>query len=397
MECEPALPEHAEEGGADRADPAMPGGPARSRPVLATARAIAAAAWDTGVRLWLLTSAWLGLGRSSARRLAQITDPQRFVAAALAPASRTLALAIAFLPHGRRHEAAIAVLAARALRALRRLADPATARDQVSAAIGYLADEASTQRDAPEFQIRLAPCDEPARERDRLDAVLAAQIPLLRAALEALPNDARWRCRDAIDRIGEGALNMRGDRPGLGRAYVEAVVYAARLAAPEARAPLAACKAAGRGLRFAGYLDGSGADRDVVLDRALPALAFVPRLFRWLPSTTDAGVRAAATYATLTALPLSTRAFGVAVPRRLRHPLRAALAAAWSRRSFLATADALDAMLHATRRALVERLDGPPVATATGSDTALLSIAIDLAQAPAETVGPPAAECDRSN
>lgn len=395
MECEPALPEHAGEGGADRAaDRSVPGEPARSRPALATARAIAAAVWDTVVRLWLLALAWLGFGRSSARRLARITDPQRFVAAAIVPASRTLALAIAFLPRGRRSEASIAVLAARALRALRRLADPATARDQVSAAIGYLADEA-TGRDVPEFQIRLAPCDaEPAPERDRLDAVLAAQIPVLRAALEALPNDARWRCRDAIDRIGEGTLNLRGDRPGLGRAYVEAVVYAARLAAPPARAPLAACKAAGRGLRFARYLDGSGADRDVVLDRALPALAFVPRLFRWLPVTTDAGVRAAATYATLTALPLSTRAFGVAVPRRLRHPLRAALASAWSRRSFLATADALDAMLDATRRALVERLDGLAVATAANavvSDAALLSIALDLS-APAEAAGSPAAE-----
>src|SRR4051812_34841647 len=410
MECEPALPELGP-GGADRAaDRSVPGPPARRRP--AVARAIAAAVWDTVVRLCLVTAAWLGLGRSSARRLAQITDPQRFVAAALAPASRTLAIAIAFLPRGRRGEAAIAVLASQALRALRRLADPATARDQVSAAIGYLADETTTGRDAPEFQIRLAPCDaEPASERDRLDAVLAAQIPVLREALEALPNDARWRCRDAIDRIGEGAVTARDDRPGLGRAYVEAVVYAARLAAPEVRAPLAACKAAGRGLRFARYLDG-GADRDVVLDRALPALTFVPRLWRWLPATTDAGVRAAATYATLTALPLSSRAFGVALPRRLRHPLRAALAAAWSRRSFLATADALDALLHATRRARVERLDrpaatapssGPPDAMV--SDTALISLAMELSHAPAETASAPAVErrsgplpaCDRSN
>jgi hypothetical protein len=415
MECEPALPEQAGEGGADRAaDRAVPGDPARRRPALATARAFAASAWDTVVRLWLVAWTWLGLSRLTARRLAQITDPQRFVAAAIGPASRTLALAIAFLPRTRRREAAIAVLAARALRAIRRLADPATARDQVSAAISYLADEEATPRDAPEFQIRLAPCGaEPPRERDRLDAVLAVQIPLLRAALEALPNDARWRCRDAIDRIGEGTLNMRDERPGLGRAYVEAVVYAARLAAPETRAPLAACKAAGRGLRFARHLDG-GADRDIVLDRALPALAFVPRLFRWLPATTDPGVRAAATYATLTVLPMSPRAFGVALPRRLRHPLRAALASAWSRRSFLATADALDALLHATRRALVERLDGaaavdastagPPDAAA--ADAALISLAIELSHAPTETTGPQATErrsgplaqvCDRTN
>src|SRR4051794_5310303 len=135
MEREPALPELGA-GGADRAaGRAVPGAPAMGRPGLAAARAIAAGMWDTVVRLWLVTAAWLGLGRSGPRRLAQITDPRRFVAAALAPASRTLAIAIAFLPRSRRCEAAIAVLAAQALRALRRLADPATARDQVSAAI----------------------------------------------------------------------------------------------------------------------------------------------------------------------------------------------------------------------------------------------------------------------
>ena len=409
MEREPALPDHGP-GAGSAALTAAPSasGMSADPPALSTVRAFAAAVWDTVVRLWLVTSAWLGLGRPGPRRLAQITDPQQFVAAAINPASRTLALALAFLPRSRRGEAAIAVLAARALRALHRLADPATARDQVSAAIGYLADEAAS-RDAPEFQIRLAPCDaEPASEIDRLDAVLAAQLPVLRAALEALPNDARWRCRDAIDRIGEGMLHVRSDRPGVGRAYVEAVVYAARLAAPQARAPLAACKAAGRGLRFARYLDGSGADRDVVLDRALPALAFVPRLWRWLPATADAGVRAAVTFATLTSLPLSTRAFGVALPRRLRHPLRAALAAAWSRRSFLATADALEAMLHATRRALVERLDGvaPAQTDPVASDAALLSLAMELSQAPGETASAPAAErrstpmvpvCDRTS
>jgi hypothetical protein len=404
MERDPALPEHgADGGGADRAaGPPVSGEPVSRPSPLVAARAVAAAVWDMVTRIWLVTAARLGFGRTAARRLAQITEPRRFVAAAIAPASRSLALAIAFLPRSRRCEAAIAVLAGRALRALYRLADPATARDQVSAAIGYLADEATATRGAaPEFEVRLAPCDAgQGRDRDRLDAVLAARIPVLRAALEALPDDARWRCRDAIDRIGEGMLHVRADRPGLGRVYVEAVVYAARLAAPQARAPLAACKAAGRGLRFARYLDGSGADRDVVLDRALPALAFVPRLWRWLPATTDAGVRAAATYATLTAMPLSAHAFGVAPPRRLRHPLRAALAAAWSRRSFLATADALDAMLHATRRALVERLDGPAVATAplavppdaVVSDAALLSLALELSQTPAEANGAPAAE-----
>jgi hypothetical protein len=395
MEREPALPDHGAgaAGAAFTAAPSVSGASA-GHPALSTVRAFTAAVWDTVARLWLVTAAWLGLGRSGPRRLAQITDPQRFVAMAITPASRTLALAIAFLPRSRRSEAAIAVLAAGGLRAIQRLADPATARDQVSAAIAYLADEAAI-RDAPEFQVRLAPCDAgPASERDRLDAVLAAQLPVLRAALEALPNDARWRCRDAIDRIGEGMLHVHSDRAGLGRAYVEAVVYAARLAAPQARAPLAACKAAGRGLRFARYLDGSGADRDVVLDRALPALAFVPRLWRWLPATADAGVRAAVTYATLTALPLSARAFGVPPPRRLRYPLRAALAAAWSRRSFLVTAGALEAMLHATRRALVERTDGAVASQAdpVGSDTALLSLAMELSQAPAEAAGTPAGE-----
>ena len=54
--------------------PSVPGLPA-----LATVRAFVAAAWDVVARLWLVTSAWLGLGRSASRQLAQITDPQRFL------------------------------------------------------------------------------------------------------------------------------------------------------------------------------------------------------------------------------------------------------------------------------------------------------------------------------
>ena len=415
MECEPALPEYGSGGGGTGRSPgaghSVSGG-RRARAMLAAAWAIALAGGDVAVRIWRVTAAWLGVGRTATWRLAQITDPVRFVRAAIVPASRRLAIAIAFLPRARRTEAAIAVLAGRALRALHRLADPETARDQVSAAIGYLADESSARRgDPPEFGVRLAPCDgRELRNGDRLDAVLAARIPVLRAALEALPDDARWRCRDAIDRIGEGVLHMRGDRRGLGRAYVEAVVYMARLAAPQVRPPLAACKAAGRGLRFARYLEGSGADRDVVLDRALPALAFLPRLWRWLPAGTEAGVRAAATLATLTAIPLSARALGVPLPYRLRHPMRAALAAAWSRRSFLATAAALDAVLQAARRALVERLDGPSLAAApraappeaVRSEAALISLAIELTQVTpvpraAEAVRRPASPRTRSH
>jgi hypothetical protein len=89
--------------------------------------------------------------------------------------------------------------------------------------------------------------------------------------------------------------------------------------------------------------------------------------------------------AALTALP-QLRKLAVAAPHRLRHPLYAALAAAWSRRAVLGVADALDAVLHDARRGLVARLDGPVVARvpltvppdAVVSDSALISLAMEL-------------------
>jgi hypothetical protein len=159
---------------------------------------------------------------------------------------------------------------------------------------------------------------------------------------------------------------------------------------------VAACKAAGRALRFGRDLGGAATahERDLLLDRALPALAFVPRLLRWLPGA-GAGTRAAATLAILTAFPLSPYALTVPLPRRLRRPLGAALAAAWSQRAVNGAADALEAVLHDARRALVERLDGPVVATvplavppdAVVSDAALISLAMELVRVPPELGG----------
>jgi len=341
-----------------------------------------AAMWDAVARPWHVVAAWLALRRPvSTSQLAQIVEPRRFVRAALVAVGRELALAVACLPRAGRDEAAIAVLACKSLVAFDRLSDyPAAARAQIAAAVGYLTGEAPEPPGTEELQAT--------RALDRLDVLLAARLSVLRAALDALPAGAARRCRDLIERAGEDLIQARGERRGPRDGVLgDAVIYAARLAAPARRPPIAACKAAGRALRLACDLEGVGTARarDVLLDRALPALAFVPRLLRWLPAATGAGSRAAVVLAALTALP-QLRKLAVAAPRRLRHPLYAALAAAWSRRAVLGVADALDAVLHDARRGLVARLDGPVVARvplavppdAVVSDSALISLAMEL-------------------
>lgn len=360
--------------------------------------AAATAAWDAVVRIWLVTRAWLGRAAPPSR-LAQITGPRRFVRAAVVAVGRPVALAIAFLPRTCRDEAAIAVLACRALCALdRRSADPAVARDRIARAIGYLAGESEHPPDAGALRAMrtgIWPADPTV---DLIDALLADRLAMLRAALELLPGAARRRCRDLIERVGDGLMRVRRDRRGhADHVLGEAVVYAARLAAPGQRPPVAACRAAGRALQFGRDRDlaVTAHERDLLLDRALPALAFVPRLLRWVPAAAGAGTRAAAALAILTAFPLSPDALTVAMPRRLRHPLRAALAAAGSPRAMLGVADAIDAALHEARRALFERLDGPVVAPvppavppdAVVSDAALISLAMELARVRADLAG----------
>ncbi|HET7503306.1 MAG TPA: hypothetical protein VFK02_19935 [Kofleriaceae bacterium] len=299
------------------------------------------AAWDVIVRVWLVAATWIALRRRAPgrrARLGRIVDPLGFARAAIAPAAGHVALAIAMLPRGRREEARITLLACRALHAFAR-PDAVVAgkrRDAVVAAVRYLAGE----RDAPP----------PPPHADRtgathLDGMLAARLTVLRAALEALPGDAMRRSRAMIELVGEGLLRMDADRrAGAAQVLGEAVSYAARLAAPSVRPPDAACRAAGRALASARELAGVPAAllRAWLRSRAQPTLTDVVRLARWLPATAGRGTRAAAALLVATACAEPLRHANATRPPRLPHPVRAALAAAWSRSAYLADVAALD-------------------------------------------------------
>jgi hypothetical protein len=318
------------------------------------------------VRLGLVVRAWLGLRRPAAlRRLASIGHPARFVAAAIVPAGRHFALAIAFLPRARREEATVTFLACKALDAFEDLSgDPAEARAGLRAAVAYLCGESVR----PPRADRLVGAERSTgqgdvRESDRVEALLAARLPLLRAQLDALPADAVQRARAILARVGEGMLRDHADRRDYADHVLgEAVVYAASVCAPAEPPPVTACLATGRALQLANDVRDAGSSRvrEILLYQALPELAIVPRLLRWLPASAGRGIRAAATLLVTTTCafylqrirPLHAQGRDVAAPACVRHPLRAALAAASSARCYTTTVATIEAVLREALYAL---------------------------------------------
>jgi hypothetical protein len=328
------------------------------------------AATDAVVRAWLVVAAWVGFGRSTPQRLLQIGSPRRFVRAAIASSERLAALAIALLPRRRRGEARIAFLSCKALVAFDD-PDVAVASEQITAAVAYLNGESHAPPGRPlrgaGSSISSGTSSGTRAGSDRFEAVLAARLPTLRAALKQLPGDALRRCCAVIERIGDGLIHARAERRlGVDHLFGQAVLAAARFAVPCMRAPVFACNAAGRAIQLASALHGAATDdtRDMLLYQALHELPTVPRLLRWLPATVDAGTRAAAALLAVATYRFYLRHIAAAVPRGLRHPLRAALAAAASRRAYLATVTAIEDSFHDALDALALRLDGPPRAAA---------------------------------
>ncbi len=342
------------------------------------------AAWDGLVRIWLILATWFAVRKAPRLdRLARIRNPLRFVRAAmLAAGGRSgpqIALAITMLPRRRRAEATIAFVACRTLRAIDVLSTtPADARRRVSAAIAYLVGEAS------------GPSRLDTRGPRNFEAVLAARMALVRGALDSLPGDAIRRCYEIIERIGEGLIRARVDGAGFAdQVFGEAVVYAVRLAAPAVRPPIAACKAAGRVIGLRSDLRSLRAtrQREAALYHALPALAFVPRLLRWLPVRLGPGRRAALAMLVTTIYPFTRPELASTASYRLRHPMRIALAAACSRRAYLATAAAIEDVLADAGIHLAARRDGLAIGSAVStqpasqtSDAALIARALERVQ-----------------
>lgn len=361
------------------------------------------ACWDLLVRLGLVVRAWLGLRRPAAlRRLASIGHPARFVAAAIVPAGRHFALAIAFLPRARRDEATVTFLACKALDAFEDLSgDPAEARAGLRAAVAYLCGE-SLRPPRTDLLVgaERSPGLDAVRESDRIEALLAARLPLLRAQLESLPADAVRRGRAILARVGEGMMRDHADRRGYADHVLgEAVMYAASVCAPAQPAPVTACLATGRALQLANDVRDAETSRvrEVLLYQALPELAIVPRLLRWLPVSAGRGIRAAATLPVTTTCafylqrirPLQVPGRDVAVPACVRHPLRAALAAAWSPRAYAGTVAAIEEVLRSALGALGAPLAGTPhrpalppgTSDAVASAASLVALAMELVHA----------------
>jgi hypothetical protein len=335
------------------------------------------AATDAVVRAWLVVAAWIGLGRARLARLARIRHPGPFVRAAILPAGRLVALAIAFLPRKRRGEARVAFLSCKALVGFDD-PDVAVASERITAAVAYLTGEVHSPPHAAAARS--------AHASHRFEAMLAARLPTLRAAIKALPGDALRRCCAVIERIGDGMIHARADRRcGVDHVFGEAVFAAARFAVPAVRAPAFACNAAGRAIQLASALRDAetAATRDMLLYQAMQELPTVPRLLQWLPAGVEAGTRAAASLLAATLYRFYLQQIGAAVPRRLRHPLRAALAAAWSRRAYLATVCAIGDAVHHALDAHAVRLDGSPAASAALSPDAVVSSGGSASAAPA--------------
>jgi len=342
---------------------------------------------DLVARALLVLRAWLGLRRPPRLRwLASIGHPRRFARAAIVPAGRHAALALAFLPRARRDEATLAFLACKALDALEDLSpDQAAAQAALRAALAYLLGEAVHPPRAERLRAT--------RDSDRVEALLAARLPLLRAALEDLPADRSPRVRVLLRRVAEGMLRGERERGRYADGVLgETVRYAAEVCAPEAAPPAAACRAAGRALQLANDLRDLEVDsaastdlahtRRAMLYRALPDLVAVPCLLRWLPATASRGARAATTLLAVTTCTFYQRQLDEPLPARLRHPLRAALAAALSRRAYLATVAAIEAAL----RGALGRVAGPGVALPAASPFAVPSGASETASTAAALI-----------
>lgn len=300
--------------------------------------------WDAVVRVWLVARVWVELRRAPRfRQLGTIRHPRRFVRAAIIQVGRQVALAIMLLPRSRRAEATISLLACKALEGI-------DAREAVIAAIRYLTGEA--EEPPPMVTARGTGTS------DRLTTLLAARLPVLRAALDELPGDAMRRCHVIIERIGEGMLVSRADQGRYADHVLgEAVICATRLAAPIVRSPDAACRAAGRALQLANE-PGHGGTAKLRAQAGYRALAELPTLswlLRWLPASVGPGTRAAATLFVATTCAATLGRTPTAIPRRMRYPLLAALAAAWSRRGYLATVSVIE---DAMDNAIADAIDG---------------------------------------
>jgi hypothetical protein len=280
-------------------------------------------------------------------RLRATQDLDELIDQAFAASARNLAVASAFLPRDVRRVGAVSFLACRALDAFEDLSpDLAGARRDVSAAADYLAGRSSRPPEASHLR---AP-----RPTDQIEAILSGRLPLLRAAIERLPNARQAEVTALVDRIGAAMVEAIGarergepvDRRRYGSTVLgDAVAYAVRLVGGTIREDFA--RAAGCVLQFANDIRDTPSP-DVLAELALGVAMDapqVPRLLDALRFPARSGARGAILYLALTSTRFLLRNAGT-TPRPLRASLALAVAAVFSVSSYRRTVRLLERWIH---------------------------------------------------
>ncbi|HEY1187653.1 MAG TPA: hypothetical protein VGE74_08345 [Gemmata sp.] len=312
------------------------------------------------------------------QRLSRLTSPGEFIDQMFFAAGRNLAVASGFLPAEVRNEGRIAFLCCRALDAHEDLnPDPELAAQRILEVAAFLCGRSTVPPPVP--------TGSGDRASDRLEALVAARLPWLRAALVALPAPQRERVEALIDDLARAMSahartpHLAGAAPApygvqvLGRVVRYALALMRVEVAPTVDPdPIGRLCQAVNDLRdlpddmaaHSGGGDPEGARSALWLELAETA-AVASSVLRDLRFTGTAGARGALVYMAATTLKAVARQAGFPLPWVTRHPLGAALLASAGHRAY--------------RRALLQ------------VDRTVLGVMVHRSQVPCPGTAPPAA------
>ena len=313
---------------------------------------------DLAARAIRLVRARLALHRPAhLARLRAMPDVDGFVAQAFAASARNLAVASAFLPADVRRAGSVAFLACRVLDAFEDLSpDPCRARRDVMAAMEYLTGRWSCAPSTGDLSAT--------RVTDRVELVVADRMPLLRSAIERLPDGRRAALISLLTRMAGAmcddlAARDRSeplDRSRYASAVLgDAVAYGIELVGCTVPDELA--RAAGRILQLANDIR-DGHPPDALLEQVSSAVTDAPMiqcLLQSLRFPARSAARAAILYLALTTARSLLRNADVTPRGLVAHPLLLAVAAACSASSYRRTVTLLDRWVHRAPPLLLRR------------------------------------------
>ena len=296
-------------------------------------------------RGWLLARAMVTLRRrTDPAALLRANGPRALARAALLPAGRNLAVAIALLPYGLRHEATAAFLCCRALDAFEDLGGTHRERAaHVQAAVDFLCHAATP---APVI------ADRPVRDSELVDLILAQRLGDLRDLVDLLAEPSRARVRAMLCDIGTAMvanLHQPMARSAYGALVLgRAAAYAGELISDGPFASGEFFAAAGNLTQLANDLR----DRELELYDSVTQTELMLKVFLRLPplivatlnllatvgeATTYRGARAAASYMAITTSAFLCRQADSPAPYRRSRRIAAAVYAGVSLSAYRVT------------------------------------------------------------